>query len=92
MLAPSVDAERLSTMADRLVRVVEASQSADRPRVGVRAGVAACPENGHDAAELIDAAERAASDASAAGRPVEIAVAGASPPPEEANGTYQTLQ
>jgi diguanylate cyclase (GGDEF)-like protein len=92
VLAPSVDAERLGTMADRLVRVVEASQSADRPRIGVRAGVAACPENGQDAAELLEAAEHAARGASAAGRPVEIAAAGAPPPGEEANGTYQNLQ
>jgi diguanylate cyclase (GGDEF)-like protein len=92
VLAPSVDANRLSSMADRLVRVVEASQSADRPRIAVCAGVSACPEHGHDGVDLLEAAERAARGASGAGSSVEVAAATASPPREEANGTYQNLQ
>ncbi len=89
VLAPSVDAGRLRSMAERLVRVVEASQSPDRPRIAVRVGVSACPEHGHDAADLLVAAESAARGASESS--VEIAGPTTSASAEEAGETHQEL-
>ncbi len=90
VLAPSVDAGRLRSMAERLVRVVEASQSPDRPRIAIRVGVSACPEHGHDAADLLVAAESAAHGASESS--VEIAGPTGSGWAEEADDTYKELR
>jgi diguanylate cyclase (GGDEF)-like protein len=80
VLAPDVDAGRLRRMADRLARVVEASQAADSPRIAISAGVSACPEHGHDASRLLDVAGAALEAAKAAGEPVQIAAVNGSRP------------
>ena len=73
MLAPNVDAGRLRRMADRLARVVDASQAADGPRIAISAGVSACPEHGHDGSRLLEVAGDALDGAKAAGEPVQVA-------------------
>jgi diguanylate cyclase (GGDEF)-like protein len=73
VLAPNVDAERLRRMADRLARVIEASQAPDSPRVAISVGVSACPEHGRDGGALLEVAEDALYAAKAAGQAVEVA-------------------
>lgn len=73
VLAPNVTAGRLRRMADRLARVVEASQAADAPRIAISAGVSACPEHGQDADRLLEVAGEALDAARAAGEPVQVA-------------------
>jgi diguanylate cyclase (GGDEF)-like protein len=75
VLAPNVDAGRLRRMADRLARVVEASQAADEPRIAIAAGVSGCPEHGHESARLLEVARGALGAAKAAGDPVQVAAA-----------------
>jgi diguanylate cyclase (GGDEF)-like protein len=74
VLAPNVSAGRLRPMADRLARVVDASQSVDAPRIGISVGVSACPEHGHDGGQLLAVASEALDAARATGQPVEVAV------------------
>lgn len=73
VLAPNVDAGRLRRMADRLSRVVGASQAPDEPRVEIAVGVSACPEHGRDGGALLETAEDALYAAKAAGQPVAVA-------------------
>lgn len=77
VLAPNVDAERLRRMADRLARVVDASQAPDGPRIAISAGISGCPEHGHDAGRLLAVAEDALGAAKVSGEPVQVALNGA---------------
>ncbi len=73
VLAPNVSSGRLRPMADRLARVVEASQATNAPRVAIAAGVSACPEHGHDGSLLLEVASDALAAARQSGHPVEVA-------------------
>ncbi len=77
VLAPNVDSDRLGRMADRLARVVEASQAPDGPRIAISAGISGCPEHGHDAGRLLEVAGDALGAAKASGEPVQVALNGA---------------
>jgi diguanylate cyclase (GGDEF)-like protein len=83
VLAPNVGAGRLRPMADRLARVVEASQAADGPRITICVGVSGCPEHGQEGGHLLEVAEEALYAAKAAGQPVEIAAFNGSRPPPD---------
>jgi diguanylate cyclase (GGDEF)-like protein len=78
VLAPNVDAGRLRRMGDRLARVVHGSQANDGPRVSISAGVAACPEHGHDRGRLLEVAREALQAARAADEPVGVAASNGS--------------
>lgn len=77
VVAPNVDADRLRRMADRLARVVEASQAPDGPRIAISAGISACPEHGQEAGRLLEIAGDALGAAKASGEPVQVALNGA---------------
>ena len=77
VVAPNVDAGRLRQMADRVSRVVEASQAADGPRIAISAGISSCPEHGHEAGRLLEIAGDALGAAKASGEPVQVALDGA---------------
>ncbi len=77
VVAPNVDAGRLRQMADRVSRVVEASQAADGPRIAISAGISSCPEHGHEAGRLLEIAGDALGAAKASGEPVQVALNGA---------------
>jgi diguanylate cyclase (GGDEF)-like protein len=73
ILSPHQDAAGVVPLAERIASLVEASQLAEGPRIGVAVGVAACPADGDDAKRLLAAAEQATYAAKAAGRTVTIA-------------------
>jgi diguanylate cyclase (GGDEF)-like protein len=77
VLAPNVDADRLRRMADRVARVVQASQAADAPRIAISAGISGCPEHGQDGGRLLAIAGDALGAAKASGEPVQVALNGA---------------
>ena len=77
ILLPETDRNAALRCADRVRRALEDHRFARVTRVSASAGVAACPEDGVDAAELLAAAERAASLAKKAGRR-RVAAAGPS--------------
>ncbi len=77
VVAPNVDADRLGRMADRLARVVGASQAPDGPRIAISAGISGCPEHGQDAGRLLEIAGDALGAARASGEPVQVALNGA---------------
>jgi hypothetical protein len=64
-------------MADRLARVVEASQAPSGPRIAISAGISACPEHGQEAGRLLEIAGDALGAAKASGEPVQVALNGA---------------
>ena len=69
----------LMPMAERIATLVESSQLAEGPRIGVAVGVVACPADGEEAETLIEAAQQATYGAKAAGRSIGTGPGGPAP-------------
>lgn len=70
ILAPHQDTAGLLPMAGRIASLIDDAQSKEGPRIAIAAGVVSCPEDGDDAARLLDSAHEATYSAKASGRPV----------------------
>ena len=79
ILSPHQDATGLVPMAERIASLVESSQLAEGPRIGVAIGVAACPDDGEEPEPLLEAAQQATYTAKAAGRHVGTGSGGPEP-------------
>lgn len=79
VLCPHQDATGLVPMGERIASLVESSQLAEGPRIGVAVGVVACPDDGEEAEALIEAAQQATYAAKAAGRSVGTGPGGPKP-------------
>lgn len=83
VLAPHQEATELVPMVDRLAELIENSQLAEGPRLGIAAGIASCPQAGDSTERLLEAAEQASYAAKAAGRRVATATEGGEPPVQD---------
>ncbi len=72
VLAPGQDTVGGVQMAERLLRSLEELEDAGGLRIGISAGVAACPEHGGEADELLHKADEAMWRARAVGQPVGV--------------------
>jgi diguanylate cyclase (GGDEF)-like protein len=72
VLAPSQTTVGGVQMAERLLRQLDALEAAGGLRIGITAGVVACPEHGNDADGLLHKADEAMWRARAVGQPVGV--------------------
>jgi diguanylate cyclase (GGDEF)-like protein len=72
VLAPSQSTVEGVQMAERLLRMLDELEAAGGLRIGISAGVVACPEHGNDAEELLKKADEAMWRARAVGQPVGV--------------------
>ena len=68
VVLPETDAVMARRCAERLCRTLEEHEFARIGRLSISAGVAACPRDGADAAELMHVADRALAVAKKSGR------------------------
>jgi diguanylate cyclase (GGDEF)-like protein len=73
VLAPNLTTVEGVQMAERLLRLLDELEAAGGLRIGVSAGVVACPEHGSDAEDLLKKADEAMWRARAVGQPVGVA-------------------
>ncbi|HEX5761822.1 MAG TPA: GGDEF domain-containing protein [Solirubrobacterales bacterium] len=76
VLAPGQDTMGGMQMTERLLRALDELEGAGGLRIGISAGVAACPEHGTDANELLHKADEAMWRARAVGQPVGVGALG----------------
>lgn len=74
VLAPNLSTVQGVQMAERLLRMLDELEAAGGLRIGISAGVVACPEHGNDAEELLRKADEAMWRARALGQPVGVGV------------------
>lgn len=74
VLAPNLSTVQGVQMAERLLRQLDELEAAGGLRIGISAGVVACPEHGNDAEELLRKADEAMWRARALGQPVGVGV------------------
>jgi diguanylate cyclase (GGDEF)-like protein len=74
VLAPNLSTVQGVQMAERLLRMLDELEAAGGLRIGISAGVVACPEHGNDAEELVRSADEAMWRARALGQPVGVGV------------------
>jgi len=74
VLAPNQDTVGGVQMADRLLRMLDELEDAGGLKIGVSAGVVACPEHGAEAEELLRKADEAMWRARSIGQPVGVGV------------------
>ncbi len=74
VLAPNQDTVGGVQMTDRLLRMLDELEDAGGLKIGVSAGVVACPEHGAEAEELLHKADEAMWRARAIGQPVGVGV------------------
>jgi diguanylate cyclase (GGDEF)-like protein len=72
VLAPNQSTVEGVQMAERLLRMLDELEAAGGLRIGISAGVVACPEHGNDAEELLRKADEAMWRARAVGQPVGV--------------------
>jgi diguanylate cyclase (GGDEF)-like protein len=72
VLAPGQDTVGGVQMAERLLRQLDELEAAGGLRIGITAGVVACPEHGADAEDLLHKADEAMWRARAVGQPVGV--------------------
>jgi diguanylate cyclase (GGDEF)-like protein len=72
VLAPNQSTVEGVQMAERLLRMLDELEAAGGLRIGISAGVVACPEHGNDAEELLKKADEAMWRARALGQPVGV--------------------
>jgi len=72
VLAPGQDTVGGVQMAERLLRGLDELEEAGGLRIGISAGVVACPEHGNEADELLHKADEAMWRARAVGQPVGV--------------------
>lgn len=72
VLAPNQDTVGGVQMAERLLGMLDDLEAAGGMRIGISAGVVACPEHGADAGELLRKADEAMWRARALGQPVGV--------------------
>jgi diguanylate cyclase (GGDEF)-like protein len=72
VLAPGQDTIGGVQMAERLLRQLDELEQAGGLRIGISAGVVACPEHGNDADRLLRKADEAMWRARAVGQPVGV--------------------
>jgi diguanylate cyclase (GGDEF)-like protein len=72
VLAPGQDTLGGVGMTERLLRALDELEDAGGLRIGISAGVVACPEHGSDADELLHKADEAMWRARAVGQPVGV--------------------
>jgi len=72
VLAPNLTTVEGVQMAERLLRLLDELEAAGGLRIGISAGVVACPEHGNDADELLRKADEAMWRARAVGQPVGV--------------------
>lgn len=72
VLAPGQDTVGGVQMAERLLRALDELEDAGGLRIGISAGVAACPDHGTEAEELLRKADAAMWRARAVGQPVGV--------------------
>ena len=72
VLAPNQTTIEGVQMAERLLRVLDELEQAGGLRIGITAGVVACPEHGEDAEGLLRKADEAMWRARAVGQPVGV--------------------
>jgi len=72
VLAPNQTTIEGVQMAERLLRVLDDLEEAGGLRIGISAGVVACPEHGTDAEDLLRKADEAMWRARAVGQPVGV--------------------
>jgi diguanylate cyclase (GGDEF)-like protein len=72
VLAPNLTTVEGVQMAERLLRLLDELEAAGGLRIGVSAGVVACPDHGSDAEELLRKADEAMWRARAVGQPVGV--------------------
>jgi diguanylate cyclase (GGDEF)-like protein len=73
VLAPHQEAAGLVTMATRVAELIEGSQAAEGPQIGIAAGVVGCPEDGDTVERLLEGATEAIYAAKASGEAVATA-------------------
>jgi diguanylate cyclase (GGDEF)-like protein len=76
VLAPNQDTVGGVQMAERLLRQLDDLEQAGGLRIGVSAGVVACPEHGDDAEQLLHKADEAMWRARVVGQPVGVGALG----------------
>ena len=72
VLAPNQDTVGGVQMTDRLLRMLDELEAAGGLKIGVSAGVVACPNHGADAGDLLRKADEAMWRARAVGQPVGV--------------------
>jgi diguanylate cyclase (GGDEF)-like protein len=72
VLAPNLTTVEGVQMAERLLRLLDELEDAGGLRIGVSAGVVACPDHGSDAESLLKKADEAMWRARAVGQPVGV--------------------
>jgi diguanylate cyclase (GGDEF)-like protein len=72
VLAPNQDTVGGVQMTDRLLRMLDELEDAGGLKIGISAGVVACPEHGVEAEELLRKADEAMWRARAVGQPVGV--------------------
>jgi len=72
VLAPNLTTVEGVQMAERLLRLLDELEDAGGLRIGVSAGVVACPDHGSDAQSLLKKADEAMWRARAVGQPVGV--------------------
>ena len=72
VLAPGQDTIGGMQMTERLLRQLDDLERAGGMRIGISAGVVACPEHGNDAGQLLHKADEAMWRARAVGQPVGV--------------------
>lgn len=72
VLAPNQTTVEGVQMSERLLRMLDELEAAGGLRIGISAGVVACPEHGNDAEELLRKADEAMWRARALGQPVGV--------------------
>jgi len=72
VLAPNLTTVEGVQMAERLLRLLDELEAAGGLRIGVSAGVVACPDHGSDAENLLQKADEAMWRARAVGQPVGV--------------------
>jgi len=72
VLAPNQSTVEGVQMAERLLRMLDELEAAGGLRIGISAGVVACPEHGNEADELLRKADEAMWRARAVGQPVGV--------------------
>ena len=72
VLAPNLTTVEGVQMAERLLRLLDELEAAGGLRIGISAGVVACPDHGNDADDLLRKADEAMWRARAVGQPVGV--------------------
>lgn len=83
VLAPGQDTVGGVQMAERLLRALDELEDAGGLRIGISAGVVACPEHANDADGLLHKADEAMWRARAVGQPIGVGALGAPEPVQD---------